>query len=121
MTNISNVEKDNDGFLLDPSDWNTLLAETIAEEFDIPLEKEHWIVIEFIRYYFDKYQKVPELRELLKSFKKEYGEKALEEIDPETLTDINTIIKDYRNSKTRPAGIVTTHERTILPIELRSR
>jgi hypothetical protein len=39
--------------------------------------------------------------------KKERGEKALEEIDPETLTDINTIIKDYRNSKTRPAGIYT--------------
>ena len=49
MTNISNPEKDSDGFLLDPSDWNILLAETIAEEFDIPLEKEHWIVIEFIR------------------------------------------------------------------------
>ena len=42
--------------------------------------------------------------------KKEYGEKALEEIDSETLTDINTIIKDYRDSKTRPAGIVTTIE-----------
>ncbi len=74
MTNISNLEKDSDGFLLDPSDWNTLLAETIAEEFNIPLEKEHWVVIEFIRYHFDKHQKVPELRELLKSFKKEYGE-----------------------------------------------
>ena len=39
--------------------------------------------------------------------KKEYGEKALEEIDSETLTDINTIIKDYRDSKTRKAGPVT--------------
>ena len=42
--------------------------------------------------------------------KKEYGEKALEDLDSETLTDINTIIQDYRNSKTRPAGIVTTIE-----------
>ena len=74
MTNISNPEKDSDGFLLNQSDWNIPLAETIAEEFNIPLEKEHWIVIEFIRYHFDKHQKVPELRELLKSFKKEYGE-----------------------------------------------
>ena len=40
----------------------------------------------------------------------EYGKKALEEIDSETLTDINTIIKDYKDSKTRKAGIVTTIE-----------
>ena len=37
--------------------------------------------------------------------KKEYGKKALEDLNPETLTDINTIIKDYRDLKTRPAGI----------------
>jgi hypothetical protein len=37
--------------------------------------------------------------------KKEYGKKALEDLNPETLIDIDTIIKDYRNLKTRPAGI----------------
>ena len=37
--------------------------------------------------------------------KKEYGKKALEDLNPETLTDIDTIIKDYRDLKTRPAGI----------------
>ena len=43
--------------------------------------------------------------------KKEYGKKALEDLDSETLTDINTIIQDYRNSKTRPAGIYTSIEK----------
>ena len=42
--------------------------------------------------------------------KKEYGKKALEELDSETVNDINIIIKDYRDSKTRPAGIYTTIE-----------
>ena len=42
--------------------------------------------------------------------KKEYGKKAVEELDSETVNDINIIIKDYRDSKTRPAGIYTTIE-----------
>jgi hypothetical protein len=42
--------------------------------------------------------------------KKDYGKKALEELDSETVNDINIIIKDYRDSKTRPAGIYTTIE-----------
>ena len=33
-----------------------------------------------------------------------YSEKALEDLKPETVTDINKIVKDYKDSKTRPAG-----------------
>ena len=36
--------------------------------------------------------------------------KALEELNPDTVTDISEIVKDYRKSKTRPAGIFTTIE-----------
>ena len=74
MTNLTNLRKDSDGFLLDPSDWCLPLAEMIAKEFDEELTKQHWIVIYYIREYFDIYQKVPELRELLKTFKNKYGE-----------------------------------------------
>jgi hypothetical protein len=42
--------------------------------------------------------------------KKASGDKALEELDSETVNDINIIIKDYRDSKTRPEGIYTTIE-----------
>ena len=42
--------------------------------------------------------------------KKKYSEKALKELDPETLTDLNKIIKDYRDSKTRKKGPVTNIE-----------
>ena len=38
------------------------------------------------------------------------AKKALEELNPDTVTDISEIVKDYRKSKTRPAGIVTTIE-----------
>lgn len=74
MTNLTNPRKDSDGFLLDPSEWCLLLAEMIAKEFDDELTKEHWVVIHYIREYFDIHQIVPELRELLKTFKDKYGE-----------------------------------------------
>jgi len=43
--------------------------------------------------------------------KKKYGEIALEGVETETLTDLNKIIKDYRDSKTRKAGPVTSIEK----------
>ena len=42
---------------------------------------------------------------------KKYSEKALKGIDSETLTDLNKIIKDYRDLKTRPAGPVISVEK----------
>ncbi|MBT3548352.1 MAG: TusE/DsrC/DsvC family sulfur relay protein [Gammaproteobacteria bacterium] len=73
MNNVFIPAKDSDGFLLDPSDWNIQHAETVAKEFRTELSKNHWIVIKYIRKYFDEHQKVPELRYLLKYFKNEYG------------------------------------------------
>ena len=43
---------------------------------------------------------------------KKYQEKALEDLDPKTVTDINEIVKDYRASKIRPAGPVTYVEKS---------
>ena len=70
---MNKIFKDSDGFLLDPSEWNQEVAEVIAKEFDDTLNEEHWIVIKYIRSYFDQHQKVPELRHLLKDFKNSYG------------------------------------------------
>ena len=70
---MNSILKDSDGFLLDPSEWNQEVAKTMAKEFNSPLNQDHWIVITYIRDYFDQYQKVPELRYLLKDFKISYG------------------------------------------------
>ena len=69
----NSVEKDSDGFLLNPSDWSVDIANDYSKEFDTILEDEHWNVIKYIRNYFEQHQKVPELRELLKEFKLQYG------------------------------------------------
>jgi tRNA 2-thiouridine synthesizing protein E len=70
---MNKIEKDSDGFLIDPSVWNHKVADALAQEFDTNLTKEHWLIVTYIREYFDKHQKVPELRHLLKDFKNKYG------------------------------------------------
>jgi len=70
---MNRIEKDSDGFLIDPSAWNHEVADALAQEFDTKLTKEHWLIVTYIREYFDKHQKVPELRHLLKYFKNKYG------------------------------------------------
>lgn len=45
-----------DGYLADPDDWSTVVAEEVAEVFDLgPLALDHWRMIEFTRaYYLEK-------------------------------------------------------------------
>ena len=71
------VEKDDDGFLLDPDDWTEELAASIAEEFSMPkgsaLTKEQWNLIHIIREYYYDNGSVPELRKILKQLKAQLG------------------------------------------------
>ncbi|MEC7832870.1 MAG: TusE/DsrC/DsvC family sulfur relay protein [Pseudomonadota bacterium] len=67
------MDIDDSGFLEDPDNWDEKFASQTAELFDLYLTKEHWEVIKFIRNYYTKHNKVPELRELLKSFEVNFG------------------------------------------------
>lgn len=68
------ILRDNEGFLLDSSQWNEQLARDIAIEENIELEDDHWHVIEFVRNYHDTYQTVAEARTLLKYLNETLGE-----------------------------------------------
>ena len=63
------VEKDDDGFLLDPDDWNEDVAIEIARSENLNLTEEHWRLIHLIRNYYFEYSTVPELRKILKYFR----------------------------------------------------
>ncbi|HEY8774980.1 MAG TPA: TusE/DsrC/DsvC family sulfur relay protein [Gaiellaceae bacterium] len=46
----TSVDVDAEGFLSDPQQWNTQIAEQIARENGIPeLTDRHWLVINFMR------------------------------------------------------------------------
>ena len=66
--------KSNENFnLVAVCDLDKSKSDDYSKEFDTILEDEHWNVIKYIRNYFEQHQKVPELRELLKEFKLQYG------------------------------------------------
>ena len=64
---------DNEGYLLDPSDWNEAVALAIAEQENIPMSEAHWEIVHFVRAYFEQNQSVPENRTLLKMLRERHG------------------------------------------------
>ncbi len=64
---------DDDGFLLDPDDWNEDVARHIAEQTQLELNEDHWRVIHMIRQLYTDSGVVPELRTILKQLKLTIG------------------------------------------------
>lgn len=67
------VATDNEGYLLDPSDWSEELALEIARREAIPLSEDHWMVVRFVRDHFETCQSVPEARFALKAMQVTLG------------------------------------------------
>jgi TusE/DsrC/DsvC family sulfur relay protein len=53
---------DAEGYLVEPQDWSEELANELARQENISLSEEHWIVIRFMREYFDNHQVIPDAR-----------------------------------------------------------
>jgi len=67
------LETDEEGFLLDPSDWDEGVAKAIADELGIDMQDAHWHVVRFVRDYFERRQSVPEARTVLKALGEALG------------------------------------------------
>lgn len=61
------VERDPDGYLMDPDDWNREMACLMASEWNnLTLTDEHFAIIEFMRSWFVEHQIVPDVRDVTK-------------------------------------------------------
>ncbi|MEA3412800.1 MAG: TusE/DsrC/DsvC family sulfur relay protein [Pseudomonadota bacterium] len=67
------IETDDEGYLLDPSLWDEEVALTLAETYRLDMSDEHWMVVRYVREYFEERQAVPEARHLLKAMKERLG------------------------------------------------
>lgn len=67
--------RDNEGYLLDPSDWSRELAPLLAAEDGVELSDAHWRVIDFIRGWYDDNQAVPEARRVIADLAEATGDK----------------------------------------------
>ncbi|NIR29404.1 MAG: TusE/DsrC/DsvC family sulfur relay protein [Gammaproteobacteria bacterium] len=71
---IETLQTDEEGFLLDPADWDRELAEEIARTENIEMTPDHWLVVDFVREYYEMRHSVPENRTLLRYLKERLGE-----------------------------------------------
>ncbi len=67
------VPADEEGYIINLSDWSPELAEVIAKSEDIEMDEERWEVVNFLRDYYDEYQIAPAVRVLIKALKKSMG------------------------------------------------
>ncbi len=68
------IEKDNEGYLVNTDDWTIDVAKELARLESISMSDDHWTVIDYIRDYYEFNQAVPELRKVLKFMKESLGE-----------------------------------------------
>lgn len=73
--NIMEIDRDAEGYLKNFSQWNKYLAVEIAKIENIHMTKEHWIVVDFIRDFYIKFNTSPTIRMLVKAISIQYGEK----------------------------------------------
>jgi tRNA 2-thiouridine synthesizing protein E len=66
-------DTDEEGYLINLSDWNDQLANEMAKADGAVLDTNHWEVINFLRDYYEEYQIAPAVRVLTKAVGKKLG------------------------------------------------
>jgi tRNA 2-thiouridine synthesizing protein E len=64
---------DDEGYLVDPGEWNEEIAEVLAAREGIALTADHWDVIRFMRDYLDDHQVAPDARFVIKHLAERHG------------------------------------------------
>ncbi len=67
------IDTDDEGYLVDPADWNGAIAEELARRENLQLGPLHWQVIEFMRRYLDQRQIAPDARYVIRHLAEEVG------------------------------------------------
>lgn len=93
------IATDAHGYLRQRSDWSESVAMLIAEHEGIALTPEHWLVIGYVRAYYDEFQSSPAIRPLVKYLAQHWG--------PEKGNSLylHTLFKEPAKQATKIAGL----------------
>jgi len=67
------LARDNEGYLLDPEEWNESVARELAEEEGLKLDETYLAVLQFMRRYWAEHQVAPDVRHVVHYLVKEEG------------------------------------------------
>lgn len=62
MTAQTTYQRDAEGYLVHPEDWDTPVAVELAAEENIELGEAHWSILEFVRDYWEVHKVIPDIR-----------------------------------------------------------
>lgn len=68
--NGKSYETDEDGYLLDLSNWTMEVAGHMAVLEEVDMSEQHWDVVNFLRDYYQEYQIAPAVKILIKEIAK---------------------------------------------------
>ena len=71
--NGKTFETDEEGYLVNLSDWNEDVANFLAQQENVEMTPNHWEVVNFLREYYNEYQIAPAIRVLTKAIGKKLG------------------------------------------------
>lgn len=64
---------DEEGYLIEPLEWNEDIARRFAAEESLALTEDHWDAIRFMREYYAKHQVAPDVRHVTKHLAERLG------------------------------------------------
>jgi tRNA 2-thiouridine synthesizing protein E len=67
-------ERDSEGYIIDPEDWNEELARLLAAEEDLELSDDYWAILCFMRKYWQEHKVAPDVRHVIKYLVDQHGE-----------------------------------------------
>lgn len=73
VVNGVTLDTDQEGYLMNLSDWSKEVAVVMAHQDECELTDNHWEVINFLREYFEAYDIAPAIRILTKQIGKKLG------------------------------------------------
>ncbi len=76
MTNTAEqifIERDDEGYLIDPDAWDEPLARWLAQDEQIALETDHWKVIAFMRGFYEEHRVAADARFVVKFLARDCG------------------------------------------------
>ena len=78
MTDLATVmpERDAEGYLIEPEDWNEDVAQLLAQDEHIEMTDDHWDVLHFMRAYYEEHQIAADARFAIKHLAERYGRDA---------------------------------------------
>jgi tRNA 2-thiouridine synthesizing protein E len=65
MTTANDVMRDNEGYLVNPEDWDEQVAQRLAAEERLTLNDGYWFVLQFMRSYWSEHRIAPDVRHVI--------------------------------------------------------